>query len=204
MNALTITLCNTAIRQDLDGRFCLNDLYKAAGSHQKHRPKYWLESQQTKDLIAVLSDGGKPPTQQNQPVKVIQGGNKQQGTFVVKELVYAYAMWISAEFYLAVIRAYDALVTGQLQSDNSRHDYLALQDETMELRIENMALEKELLGLYRGQVPVREITVNKVPVEAVVLMERYGVPREDIARISGRNLNCIRQHIHNAKKGELV
>jgi len=36
MNQLTIS--NTTIRQDAEGRYCLNDLHKAAGECNKHRP----------------------------------------------------------------------------------------------------------------------------------------------------------------------
>ena len=100
MNPNSLIISHHAIRQDAEGRFCLNDLHKAAGGEQKHRPKYWLKNQQTQEVIAELSKGGIPP------IFVKQG----LGTFVVKELVYLYAMWISPAFMLQVIRAYDALI----------------------------------------------------------------------------------------------
>ena len=48
--------------------------------------------------------------------KVIQGGqSEQQGTFVCRELVYSYAMWISPRFQLMVIRAFDSIANQQQQ-----------------------------------------------------------------------------------------
>ena len=107
-----LIISDVSIHQDSEGRFCLNDLHKAAGNAKKYAPSYWLANQQTKDLIAELTTTGIPVLEQNQPVKVINGG-RNPGTYVVKELVYAYAMWISPKFHIQVIRAYDALVTGQ-------------------------------------------------------------------------------------------
>lgn len=97
-----------SIRQDEDGRYCLHDLHKASGGAEKHQPAFFIRNKQTKDLIAEI-ESEKHSANLQSAVKTINGGNGR-GTYVVKELVYSYAMWISAKFHLTVIRAYDAMV----------------------------------------------------------------------------------------------
>ncbi|CAI6143749.1 KilA-N domain-containing protein [Acinetobacter baumannii] len=115
-NNKPLVIGDFTIRQDEEGRYCLNDLHKASGDDKKHFPAYFLRNQQTKDLIAEIElsnvNGLDSERYENLhiAVKVIKGGSDKQGTYVVKELVYAYAMWISPKFHLMVIRAYDSLV----------------------------------------------------------------------------------------------
>lgn len=105
-----------SIRQDEDGRYSLADLHKASGNLAKHKPSNFLRVEQTQELIKEIeqvSDVRLGETDHfsnmRSAVKVINGGNNR-GTYAVKEMVYAYAMWISAKFHLMVIRAYDSLV----------------------------------------------------------------------------------------------
>jgi anti-repressor protein len=93
----------TSIRQGAEGRYCLNDLHHAAGGEDRHRPSRWAENHQTIELAHEVSKAGIPA------LVLIKGG-AAPGTYVAKELVYAYAMWISPSFHLKVIRAYDAMV----------------------------------------------------------------------------------------------
>lgn len=111
MNALVIV--NTQIRQDVAGRYCLNDLHQASGSAKRHQPSDWLRLKQTQELVAEVEKFPEGLREfPEAPVTQVNDGFGN-GTYAIKELVYAYAMWISAAFHLHVIRAYDALVTGQ-------------------------------------------------------------------------------------------
>ena len=96
--------CSLTIRQDSEGRYCLNDLHKAAGGQDRHKPKYWTALAKTNELVLEVAKGGITPL-------LKKHGGLNKGTFVVKPLVYAYAMWISAAFSLEVINAYDQMVT---------------------------------------------------------------------------------------------
>lgn len=100
MNALTVL--TSEIRQ-FDGLYSLNDLHKAAGNARKHQPYLFLRLDTTQALIAEIHS-----TDLCSATKTINGG-PNRGTYVCKELVYAYAMWISPKFHLTVIRAFDAM-----------------------------------------------------------------------------------------------
>jgi hypothetical protein len=100
-----LMVANTLIRKDSNNLYCLNDLHKASGGANKDKPSRWLRSKQTQALIFEIEIA------QIRAISSVQN----IGTFAVKELVYAYAMWISPSFYLHVVRTYDAVVTGHLK-----------------------------------------------------------------------------------------
>ena len=110
---MNVTICEVPIDQDAEGRFRLNDLHKAAGGESKHQPAFFVRRKETEELVAELLSSANPQTLN--PINQVVGKGLQQGTYVCKELVYAYAMWISAKFHLHVIRAFDAMVTGASQ-----------------------------------------------------------------------------------------
>lgn len=115
-NNKPLVIGDFTIRQDEDGRYCLNDLHKASGGSDKHRPTYFIRNDQTQELIKEIERSSNMSFDQkdnhcensHSAVKVINGGTNR-GTYVVEDLVYSYAMWISAKFHLMVIRAYRSL-----------------------------------------------------------------------------------------------
>lgn len=117
MTALTVL--TTEIRL-LDGLYSLNDLHQAAGGEAKHEPYQFMRNAQTQALVAEICKSA--DSRNYEPAKTARG--KTGGTYVCKELVYAYAMWISPKFNLAVIRAFDAMQTAALPAVPSAPTYM--------------------------------------------------------------------------------
>lgn len=144
------------VRRDAYGRYSLNDLHRAAvasGANARTKePGKFLSSQQIAELIQELIDtqnlgvGSFNETTQNlgsKPVSKIEGRNG--GTFVCKELVYAYAMWISPSFHLKVIRTFDMVTSAPeklsgLASDKMQAGVILLDFMRRELNLSNSSV----------------------------------------------------------------
>lgn len=147
-----LIIAGFGIRRDDAGRFSLNDLHRAAGGAARHQPAFWLRNAQTEDLVTELL--GASADSQTPPVARVNDGYNN-GTYVAKELVYAYAMWISPAFHLQVIRAYDQLVTAP-----PADPLVALQDPAK--------LRDLLLGYATRQIELEQAVAAQAPkVEAL-------------------------------------
>lgn len=99
-----LVINNTTIGTDEHGRFSLNDLHQSAGGKVSCLPNKFLRQESVKNVIDVL-------IAQNRAFKPIsiKRGRYTGGTWVCKELVYKYAMWVDAEFEIKVIQTFDEM-----------------------------------------------------------------------------------------------
>ena len=111
--AIALNLGDITVRQH-NGLFSLNDLHKASGGNPNQRPGEFIRNQQTKELVEEISNAGISAFESR------KGSNG--GTYACRELVIAYAAWISAAFHLKVIRVFLAAVQPQ-RPHNPALDY---------------------------------------------------------------------------------
>ena len=102
-----LAILNTSIRSH-ENLFSLNDLHQASGGKSKHQPSFFIRLDTTKDLVAEIEKDS-----ETKALKTIRG--TQGGTYACEELVIAYAMWISPQFHLVVLRAFMAMHRKQPQ-----------------------------------------------------------------------------------------
>lgn len=185
-------VANVAIRQDVDGRHCLNDLYKSSGSNPKHKPSEWLRNKQAQELIAEIDlEAGIPA------IKTTKGRGIT-ATYVVKELVYAYAMWISPKFHLQVIRAYDALQRPALPAPDANTIEISLNSgvQMMTLVLEGKA---DAPARYVVDVTPAAIHVRHIPKSSFIATsaELVGIIGEPAGQVALKDLPAIIQAATN-------
>jgi len=184
MNHLIIA--DDLIHQDTEGRYCLNDLHLAAGGEKRHQPSNFMRLDSTIALVAEIecsSEVRSGSSDVSLAFSTVRG--KHQGTYVCKELVYAYAMWISPKFHLQVIRAYDALVTGRPNA--APMDVL----EQVLVRVDRLCgvVEKlietlpAILASQRPKVHRQPIYEDDLP--TIHAMREQGATLPEIARATG-------------------
>ena len=102
---MNLIINKTEITTDSEGRYSLNDLHKAAGGLNSQKPSLFYRSSSFNSVVEVL-------TAQNRAFNPIvkKQGRYNGGTWVCKELVYKYAMWVSAQFEVNVIQTFDSIV----------------------------------------------------------------------------------------------
>ncbi|MFT4021993.1 MAG: KilA-N domain-containing protein [Acinetobacter sp.] len=142
MNA-NLSICSKSVRI-IDGLYSLNDLHKAAGGEDRHRPVRFMRLEQTKELVQEISEDQMWSSGEKQPVKTVHGG-PASGTYTCKELVCAYAMWINPKFYLTVIRT--------IMSMNNQVEQLSLSEPTEEPVNRNpFFLTREIAGEFDARL----------------------------------------------------
>jgi phage antirepressor YoqD-like protein len=113
----------------------------------------------------------------NAPVDTIQGGSRQ-GTYVCRELVYAYATWVSPAFHLKVIRTFDAVVTGARQPQTPASALPQDYEQALEALLSKVRENKALAAENAAKAEQLEAQQP-----AVAFVERY---------VEARSSKCIR------------
>lgn len=131
---MNLIVADVAVRNDSEGRYHLNDLHRASGGEDKNKPSHWFNNKQTQELVELLN------CRNSASLPVITKEGRGGGTYVCKQLVYSYAMWLSAEFNLRVIEAYDEVA----RKEREEYDRKASRQQA---RLEAPLMTKSLQDL---------------------------------------------------------
>lgn len=159
-----LVILNTVIQQDEQGRYSLNDLHKASGGDKKHQPANWLRLDSTRELINEIdrSSDVRSSYDNSSDLRSLKCVDSREGcnggTYVCKELVYSYAMWISPKFHLKVIRTFDAVVSGQANYSLAHP-----------LKLLAGLKHPEAQGIYLSMNPYNCLSVEVIPDDVVVV-----------------------------------
>ena len=103
-----LILNETEIKIDDFGRYSLTDLWKASGLGKEKKPVHFLKNGKTIELVEFL----RVENSTFEPA-VTTKGRYHGGTWGVRQLVYAYAMWVDVSFLVRVVDVFHSAVNGR-------------------------------------------------------------------------------------------
>lgn len=118
------------ITMDDNGRYCLNDLFKASGAKMSKKPNEFFRHKHCDVEIIKLNSGiSRPLPDDFESYVVLTGKGRGSKTFAPLKVVYKYAAFISKEFEDAVFSAFTALSKGNVQEAANIASSVALTPE---------------------------------------------------------------------------
>lgn len=109
----TVSVNGVSVRVDEEGRYSLNDLHASAvisgQAKENQGPSQFLRSKKVKIFVQTLTRMQNCTLEDNQPVKVINGG-VNQGVWALELVAIRYAAWLSAEFEIRVYQTFQTLI----------------------------------------------------------------------------------------------
>jgi phage antirepressor YoqD-like protein len=152
----------------------------------KDRPNHFFNRTDTRELVHEIQKAGIPAIETKQGL----------GTYVCKELVYAYAMWISPQFNLKVIRAFDALATGKVQVVQPQQHHHAIPQtfsEALRLAADERELADKLALEIKTQADVIAEQAPKVELLKQIAAGDFHYHIGVVAKGGGVNPNDLRR-----------
>lgn len=149
MNVLTI---NNVSIGNIDGFYSLSDLHKASGGLDKNKPSNFVRLEQTRALINELK------CSHLSILPIISSKGRNGGTYVCKELVVAYAAWISPAFHLKVIRVF---LNSQLSGEMFNYPIDTIKP-------------KKLVGKTIWLTPANLLSTRRIDLELLKGIQKHG------------------------------
>lgn len=137
-------IAGISITVDKEGRYNLNALHKASGGKDAKRPKAWLATKATKELIEELRQN----SAFGQEIITVTKGGINQGTFAHELLAVSYAGWISPKFQLMVNQVFLDYKKGELKNiQKPSKSYLPEYRQAKAIELSVRALDKMFSNL---------------------------------------------------------
>ena len=171
-----ITIEDVVVRVDANGRYCLNDLHKAAIANGKatenHAPAQFLRNDGVQAFIGAL-DMEKGSVQICTSVNSVKGG-KSPGTFAVELVAIRYAAWIDPAFEVRVYRTFQLASKDHSDWRKLRHSAASSS------KVQSAMLQEVRQQIGKATQAHHHMNEHKL-INSLLTGEYKGLKREDLS-----------------------